>query len=75
MYISSIEIGLLRAKITHVKIHSKTLGSPNRYEIDLSNEELNIDFGQGAKKISEHARFWPGIVICSVPANCTYKGT
>ena len=27
--------------------------SPNRYEIDLSNEVLNIDFGQGAAKISE----------------------
>ena len=26
---------------------------PNRYEIDLSNEVLNIDFGQGAAKISE----------------------
>ena len=25
----------------------------NRYEIDLSNEVLNIDFGQGAAKISE----------------------
>ena len=24
---------------------------PNRYEIDLSNEVLNIDFGQGAAKI------------------------
>ena len=33
----------------------KSLGlySPNRYEIDLSNEVLNIDFGQGAAKISE----------------------
>ena len=33
----------------------KSLGlwSPNRYEIDLSNEILNIDFGQGAAKISE----------------------
>ena len=25
----------------------------NRYEMDLSNEVLNIDFGQGAAKISE----------------------
>ena len=25
---------------------------PNRFEIDLSNEVLNIDFGQGAAKIS-----------------------
>ena len=25
----------------------------NRYEIDLSNEVLNIDLGQGAAKISE----------------------
>ena len=33
----------------------KSLGlwSPNRYEIDLLNEVLNIDFGQGAAKISE----------------------
>ena len=29
------------------------LWSPNRYEIDLSNEVLNIDFDQGAAKISE----------------------
>ena len=27
--------------------------SPNRYEVDLLNEVLNIDFGQGAAKISE----------------------
>ena len=25
----------------------------NRYEVDLSNEVLNIDFGQGAAKISK----------------------
>ena len=33
----------------------KNLGlwSPNKYEIDLSNEVLNIDFGQGAAKIPE----------------------
>ena len=33
----------------------KRLGllSLNRCEIDLSNEVLNIDFGQGAAKISE----------------------
>ena len=33
----------------------KSLGlcSPNKYEVDLSNEVLNIDFGQGAAKISE----------------------
>ena len=37
-YISPIEIGLLWA---------------NRYEIDFSNQELNIDFCQGATKISE----------------------
>ena len=37
------------------KKYFKSLGllSPNRYEIDLSNEVLNIDFGQGAAKISE----------------------
>ena len=27
--------------------------SPIRYEIDLSNEVLNIEFGQGAAKIPE----------------------
>ena len=54
-YISPIEIGVLLAKITYVKSHSKALGflSPNRYEIDLSNEVLNSDFGQGAAKIPE----------------------
>ena len=33
----------------------KSLGlcPPNKYEVDLSNEVLNIDFGQGAAKISE----------------------
>ena len=52
-YISPIEIGVLWAKISYVKSHLKALGflSPNRYEIDLSNEVLNIDFGQGAAKI------------------------
>ena len=29
------------------------LWSQNRYEIDLSNEVLNIDFGQGDAKISK----------------------
>ena len=29
------------------------LYSPNRYEIDLSVDILNIDFGQGAAKILE----------------------
>ena len=33
------------------KIHG--FWSPNRYEIDLSNEVLNIDFDQGTVKISE----------------------
>ena len=54
-YISPIEIGVLWAKISYAKSHLKALGSlsPNRYEIDLSNEVLNIDFSQGAAKISE----------------------
>ena len=40
--------------ITYPKSHLKALFlSPNRYEIDLSNEVLNIDFGQEAAKISE----------------------
>ena len=52
-YISPIEIGVLWAKITYVKSHLKALGflSPNIYEIDLSNEVLNIDFDPGAAKI------------------------
>ena len=33
--------------------HGFGLMAPNRYEVDLSNEILNIDFGQGAVKISE----------------------
>ena len=32
---------------------SLRLCPPNRYEIDLSNEVINIDCGQGAAKISE----------------------
>ena len=33
--------------------HSFGLMAPNIYEVDLSNEVLNIHFGQGAAKISE----------------------
>ena len=33
--------------------HGLGLLAPNRYEVDLSNEVLNIDFGQGAAKISK----------------------
>ena len=33
--------------------HGLGLLSPNRYEVDLLNEVLNIDFGQVATKISE----------------------
>ena len=29
------------------------LPAPNKYEVDLSNEVLNIDFDQGTAKISE----------------------
>ena len=32
--------------------HCLGLWSPNRYGIDLSNEVINIDFGQEAAKIS-----------------------
>ena len=32
---------------------SLRLCPPNRYEMDLSNEVLNIDFDKGAAKISE----------------------
>ena len=47
-YVSPIEIRLLRAKITYLKSHSIAwvFLSPNRREIDLSFEVLNIDFGQ-----------------------------
>ena len=46
--------GTLSQDYTHKKSF-KSLGlcPPNRYEIDLSNEVLNIDFGQGAAKIPE----------------------
>ena len=33
--------------------HPLKLLAPSRYEIDLSNEAINIDFGQVAAKISE----------------------
>ena len=36
-----------------MSLKSPELWSPDRYEIDLSYEVLNIDFGQGAAKISE----------------------
>ena len=31
--------------------HGLRLLAPNRYEVDLSDEVLNIDFGQGAAKV------------------------
>ena len=33
--------------------HGLELLAPKKYEIDLSNEILNFDFGQGAAKISK----------------------
>ena len=47
-----------RATLNHDYIPQKSFKSfglctPNRYEIDFSNEVLNIDFGQEAAKISE----------------------
>ena len=33
--------------------HDLGLPAPDRYESDLSNEVLNIDFSQGAAKISK----------------------
>ena len=33
--------------------HRLGLLAPNGYEVDLSNEILNIDFGQGGAKISD----------------------
>ena len=39
---------------TYLKSHSKALGfGLQTYEIDLSNEGLNIEFGQETEKISE----------------------
>ena len=44
---------LSEAKV-YVKSYATALAlSPNRYVIDLSNEVLNINFGQGAAKIPE----------------------
>ena len=42
-----------RQKVSILLLHSLKVLSPNRYVMDLSNEVLNIDFGQGAEKISE----------------------
>ena len=39
------------------------LSSPNRYEIDLSYEVLNIAFGQGAAKMSTRGQSWGSIKI------------
>ena len=33
--------------------HGLELLAPKKYEIDLSNEVINFDFGQGAAKISK----------------------
>ena len=54
-YINPIEIGLYWAKIKYLKSPFKSLGlwSPNRYETDLLNEVLNIDFSQGTADISK----------------------
>ena len=44
-----------------MRMSCKSLGlwSPSRYEIDLSNEVLNIDFGEGAAMIPEvKVRVW-----------------
>ena len=49
------EIGVLWANIIHVKSHTTAswLLTPNRYESNLSNEELFALVGQEAAKISE----------------------
>ena len=39
--------------ICHKLFHGLGLVAPKKYEIDLSNEVLKIDFGQGATKISK----------------------
>ena len=53
-FISPIEKGLIWNKITHLKFF-KGLNFlyPNRYEIDLIYEILNIDFDQGTTEITE----------------------
>ena len=47
----------MKTSLQSQNFNSIGLWSPNRYEIDLSNEALNIDFDQGAAKISEVT--WP----------------
>ena len=39
--------------ILYKVFHGLGLLAPEKYEINLSNEVLNIDFGKGAAKISE----------------------
>ena len=55
---SNLFYGLNRATLNHDNIPYKSfkslgLWSPNRYEIDLTNKVLDIDFDQEAAKISE----------------------
>ena len=42
----------MKTSLQSQNFNSIGLWSPNRYEMDLSNEALNIDFDQGAAKIS-----------------------
>ena len=60
------EIGLLWASITHIKSHSKALSFGFlTYEMDLSNELLNIDFYWGAAKMSQ-VKVWVRKNICQL---------
>ena len=47
------EITLSQDYIAQKSYHDLGLLAPNRHEVDLSNEILNIDFGQGAAKKSK----------------------
>ena len=43
----------MKTSLQSQNFNSIGLWSPNRYEIDLSNEVLNTNFGQGAAKVPE----------------------
>ena len=49
----SLEIDFFYSTYTHLSLKSLELWPPNKHEVDLSIEVLNIDFGQGTAKISE----------------------
>ena len=46
-------VTLSRDYIHWKSFHGLVLLDPSKYEIDISNQVVNIDFGQGAAKVSE----------------------